>query len=134
MDFTKILLSIQKNDAPPISNHKGLIIYFDDATLEDIGKLDVVKIFDHKQALCIFESVEGAFKSGKERILVHCGAGISQSSAISQVLNDFVNTILSENEADWEHNAKYGFEISPIPNRHVKAVMCDVLYKEILAK
>ena len=48
--------------------------------------------------------------------------------------NDFVNTILSENEADWEHNAKYGFEISPIPNRHVKAVMCDVLYKEILAK
>ena len=123
-----------KNDAPPISNRKGLIIYFDDATLDDIGKPDIVKIFDRKQALCIFESVEDAFKSGKERILVHCGAGISRSSAISQVLNNFVNIILSENEADWEYNAKYGFEIPPIPNQHVKSVMRDVLYKEILAK
>lgn len=121
-----------KKEPSPIPRGKGLILHFDDASPDDVGKPGIVKIFDRKMALGVFEAVEAAFKAGKERLLVHCGAGISRSAAISTVLNDFVNVVLSDNKADRAYNAVYGFEFPPVPNPHVMSVMRRVLAEEIL--
>jgi len=123
---------VVENEVSPISQDKGVILYFDDASPDDIGKPGIVKIFDRKMALSVFEAVEAAFKAGKERLLVHCGAGISRSAAISAVLNDFVNVVLSDNKADRAYNAAHGFEFPPVPNPHVMSVMRRVLAEEIL--
>ena len=118
---------------PPISPKHGIVLFFDDATPADIGRKGVTKVFDRKMAHFILESVKDALKSGKiTHILVHCSAGISRSAAVSRILNDFVNSVLAENEADWEYNDKHGFELPPIPNPHILATMRSVLYDEFL--
>ena len=94
-----------------------LFCFFDDATLADIGLKGITKVFDRKMAYFILESIEEALKNTEiTHILVHCSAGISRSAAVSRILNDFVNSVLSENETDWEYNDKHGFELPPTPN------------------
>lgn len=118
---------------PPIVAKHGIVLFFDDATPADIGREGITKVFDRKMAHFILESVEEALKNTEiTHILVHCSAGISRSAAVSRILNDFVNSVLSENEADWEYNDKYGFELPPTPNPHILSTMRSVLYDEFL--
>lgn len=108
-------------------------ISFCAATLADIGLKGITKVFDRKMAYFILESIEEALKNTEiTHILVHCSAGISRSAAVSRILNDFVNSVLSENETDWEYNDKHGFELPPTPNPHILATMRNVLYDEFL--
>lgn len=118
---------------PPISPKHGIVLFFDDATPADIGLKGITKVFDRKMAYFILESIEEALKNREiTHILVHCSAGISRSAAVSRILNDFVNSVLSENETDWEYNDKHGFELPPTPNPHILATMRNVLYDEFL--
>lgn len=119
--------------SPPISPKHGIVMFFDDATPADIGRDGITKVFDRKMAYFILESVEDALKNPEiTHILVHCSAGISRSAAVSRVLNDFINTVLSENEADWEYNDAHGFEFPPTPNPHILSTMRSVLYDHFL--
>ena len=118
---------------PPISPKHGIVLFFDDATPADIGRKGITKVFDRKMAYFILESIEEALKNTEiTHILVHCSAGISRSAAVSRILNDFVNSVLAENETDWEYNDKHGFELPPTPNPHILATMRNVLYDEFL--
>lgn len=133
-DFCKNDDEMVKNlCCPPILPKHGIVLSFDDATPADIGYKDITKIFDRKMAHFILESVEEALENMEiTRILVHCSAGISRSAAVSRILNDFVNSVLSENETDWKYNDKYGFELPPTPNPHILATMRSVLYDNFL--
>lgn len=118
---------------PPISPKHGIVLFFDDATPVDIELKGITKVFDRKMAYFILESIEEALKNTEiTHILVHCSAGISRSAAVSRILNDFVNSVLSENETDWEYNDKHGFELPPTPNPHILATMRNVLYDNFL--
>lgn len=118
---------------PPISPKHGIVLFFDDATPADIGRKGITKVFDRKMAYFILESVEEALNDAEiTHILVYCSAGISRSAAVSRILNDFVNSVLFENETDWEYNDKHGFELPPTPNPHILATMRSVLYDEFL--
>lgn len=120
------------NEIPPINHKNRLALWFDDATDSEVGNVDIVKIFDRKMAFNILEEIESAFKNkDKKHILVHCSAGMSRSAAISTALNDFLNVVLSDNKADWEHNKKHGFEVPPIPNAYILATMRAIIRENV---
>ncbi len=103
---------------------KSLILYFADATPNDTP--NNAKLFTEDMARAILAFALKAQQDSK-KILVHCSAGISRSSAISKNLNDFLNKALEENPDDWQENLKFGFEYQPFPNSHVSATMNRVI-------
>ncbi len=103
---------------------KSLILYFDDTVPNDNPKDNT--LFNEDMARAILAFVLKAQQDSK-KILVHCSAGISRSSAISKNLNDFLNKALEENLDDWQENVKFGFEYQPFPNSHVSATMNRVI-------
>ena len=109
------------NCAIPVDGPNILKLQFDDA-LEDPGHTLV--LFDAEIAETIVRFVR---KIDPGRLLfINCGAGISRSGAVGEVLNDYFNKYLEYNELDDEYFRRLNRQIQS--NRLVVRILRDALF------
>ena len=109
------------NCAIPVDGSNILKLQFDDA-VED-PKHSLV-LFDEQIAAKIVDFVR---RIDTERLLfINCGAGISRSGAVGEVLNDYFNKYLERNEPDDEYFRRMNRQIQG--NQLVRRILRDALF------
>ena len=109
------------NGAVPVDGENILKLRFDDA-VEDFGHSLV--LFD---AAIAGEIVRFVRKIDPNRLLfVNCGAGISRSGAVGEVLNDYFNRYLEFNAADDEYFRRMNRQI--LGNPLVRRILREALF------
>ena len=109
------------NCAIPLDGPNILKLQFDDAVEDPDHNL---MLFDERIAGKIVDFIRSI---DTERLLfVNCGAGISRSGAIGEVLNDYFNKHLEHNELDNEYFRRLNREIQG--NSLVRRILRDALF------
>ena len=109
------------NCAVPVDGENILKLRFDDA-VEDPGHTLV--LFDAAMA---GEIVRFVRRIDTDCLLfVNCGAGVSRSGAVGEVLNDYFNRYLGFNAPDDEYFRRLNPQI--LPNPRVRRVLRDALF------
>ena len=109
------------NCAVPVNSDNILKLHFDDA-VDDPGHTLV--LFD---AATAGEIVRFVRRIDTDRLLfINCGAGVSRSGAVGEVLNEYFNRYLESNAADDEYFRRLNPQI--LPNPRVRRVLHDALF------
>jgi len=122
-NFISIRHSAEKdpNCAVPVDGENILKLRFDDA-VEDFDHTLV--LFDAAMAGEIADFVR---RIDTDRLLfVNCGAGVSRSGAVGEVLNDYFNRYLGFNALDDTYFRKLNPQI--LPNPLVRRILRDALF------
>ena len=112
--------SVRTREEPPFSGEflglsTLLVLRFD-----DVSEAYEDGVFMSPQdARRVIDFVAG--QSPEKPLVIHCTAGISRSGAVGQVLNDWLNRIVSPNEADYEYFCRRHPHICPNP--HVRLLL-----------
>lgn len=109
------------NCAIPVDGPNILKLQFDDA-VEDPDRTLV--LFDEQMADEIVNFVRGIDSDGV--LFVNCGAGISRSGAVGEVLNDYFNKYLERNELDDEYFRRLNPQIQGNPL--VRRILREALF------
>ena len=122
-NFISIRHSAEKdpNCAVPVEGDNILKLRFDDAT-EDPDR--TLMLFDAATAGEIVRFVRGIDTS--RLLFVNCGAGVSRSGAVGEVLNEYFNRYLEFNAPDDEYFR--GLNPQILPNPLVRRILRDALY------
>jgi predicted protein tyrosine phosphatase len=116
--------AIKHND--PI---RVLRLTFDDVTDSDnVPEEDKkeLKLFNKHDAQRIKEFVENL--NPKKTLYINCGAGISRSGAVGEVVNEYLNKFLINNVADYEFFFKVNKQIQPNP--YIKRILLAEFFGE----
>ena len=109
------------NCAVPTDGDNILKLRFDDSVLDPGRNLT---LFDEALAEEIRQFV---LRIDPERMLfINCGAGISRSGAVGEVLNDYFNKYLRRNPADDEYFRRTNPQI--LPNPLVRCILREKLF------
>ena len=122
-NFISIRHSAEKDPdcAVPVDGGNILKLRFDDA-VEDPGRTLV--LFDAAIAGEIVRFVRGIDTS--RQLFVNCGAGVSRSGAVGELLNDYFNKYLEFNAPDDEYFRRLNPQI--LPNPLVRRILRDALF------
>ena len=122
-NFISIRHSAEKapDCAVPVDGGNILKLRFDDA-VEDPGRTLV--LFDAATAGEIVRFVRGIDTS--RLLFVNCGAGVSRSGAVGEVLNDYFNKYLEFNAPDDEYFRRLNPQIQGNPL--VRRILRDALF------
>lgn len=109
-----------------MENHSILILNFDDVFpnkyTKDLNETAIYTIFTIEDAKKIKEFALQTFYDSKN-LAIHCTAGISRSGAVGQVLNDYFNKLIENNENDWNWFYHSGCERCIDPNPWVAKLL-----------
>ena len=112
------------NCAVPVDGPNILKLQFDDA-VEDPDRTLV--LFDERLAGRIADFVR---RIDRDSVLfVNCGAGISRSGAVGEVLNDYFNKYLERNEPDNEYFRRLNPQIQANPL--VRRLLREALFGDV---
>lgn len=113
--------------AVPVAGKNVLQLCFDDATDNPDGTL---VLFNEDMARRIADFVRG-FDTEQE-LFINCAAGISRSGAVGEVLNDYFNRYLENNETDNEYFKVHNRQIcgNPLVRRILRNVLFDSAFHE----
>lgn len=129
-NFITIRNSFETNDkcAVPVSGKNVLKLCFDDTTTADLDKTLI--LFDEDIAHRIAAFVRHIDTT--RELFVNCAAGISRSGAVGEVLNDYFNRYLENNETDNEYFKAHNRQIcgNPLVRRILRNVLFDSAFHE----
>lgn len=109
------------NCAIPVDGPNVLKLQFDDAVEDPEHSL---VLFDERIAAQIVDFIH---RMDTERpLFINCGAGISRSGAVGEVLNDYFNKYLERNELDDEYFRRMNRQIQGNPL--VRRILREALF------
>lgn len=120
------ILKLQFDDVVEDPAHRQILFdgqtFSSDDLIEGLGFSLV--LFDERLADEIVKFIQGIDRDGV--LFVNCGAGISRSGAVGEVLNDYFNKYLERNELDDEYFRRMNRQIQGNPL--VRRILREVLF------
>lgn len=108
--------------AVPVSGANVLKLCFDDATSDPEGTLILFDEAIARQIAAFLRQIDR-----NRGLFINCAAGISRSGAVGEVLNDYFNRCLEQNEADDRFFREHNRQIcgNPLVRRILSRVLFD---------
>ena len=133
-NFITIRNSFETNDqcAVPVSGENVLKLCFDDTTVADPDKSLILFDEDMARRIAAFAKRIDATRE----LFINCAAGISRSGAVGEVLNDYFNRYLENNETDNEYFKIHNRQIcgNPLVRRVLRNILFDSAFSETVGE